>query len=95
MDKKERDELIMKYAPLVKNIAGRFAIKVPQHIADRDDLINVGIIGLISAIEKFDKGIQSIIIGDKTPQQVVQEVQAVKVKVMEKEKRRKKRLRKD
>lgn len=55
VDKKERDKLIMEYAPLVKNIVGRFAVKVPQHIADRDDLINVGIIGLISAIEKFDK----------------------------------------
>ncbi|MBU0469457.1 MAG: extracellular solute-binding protein [Candidatus Omnitrophica bacterium] len=41
--------------------------------------------------EKFDKGIQSIIIGDKTPSQVAQEVQEVKQQVMEKENRRKKR----
>ena len=54
IDKKERDELIMKYAPLVKNIVGRIALRLPNHISS-DDLINVGIIGLMSAIEKFDE----------------------------------------
>ena len=29
--------------------------KVPSYIADRDDLMNVGIIGLIAAIGKFDE----------------------------------------
>lgn len=56
MDKKTRNALIMQYAPLVKTIVDRIACKVPSHIADRDDLMNVGIIGLISAFEKFDKG---------------------------------------
>lgn len=41
-------------------------------------------------IERFAKGIQSIIIGDKTPKEVAQEVQALKEKVMEREKRHKK-----
>ena len=41
--------------------------------------------------EKLDKGIQSIIIGDKTPKQVAQEVQELKQKIIEKEKRRNKR----
>ncbi len=45
----------MQYAPLVKNIVERIAVKVPSHIADREDLMNVGIIGLISALEKFDR----------------------------------------
>lgn len=40
--------------------------------------------------EKFDKGIQSILIGDKTPQQVAQEVQELKEQVIAKEKRRNK-----
>lgn len=35
-------------------------------------------------LEKFDKGIQSIIIGEKTPQQVAQEVQEVKKRELEK-----------
>lgn len=56
MNKKERDKLILKYAPLVKSIVDRIACKVPGHVAERDDLINVGVIGLISALEKFDKG---------------------------------------
>lgn len=54
MDKKERDKLIMKYAPLVKNIVGRMAFKLPIDAADREDLINVGIIGLMEALNKFD-----------------------------------------
>jgi RNA polymerase sigma factor for flagellar operon FliA len=55
MDKKERDELIIKYAPLVKNIVERIASKVPAYVADKEDLLNVGIIGLISALGKFDE----------------------------------------
>lgn len=55
MDKKKREELIMKYAPLVKNIVGRLAAKLPIDHADKEDLINVGIMGLMSALEKFDK----------------------------------------
>lgn len=55
MDKKKRDEFIMKYAPLVKNIVERISIRLPSHLNVKEDLINVGIIGLISAIEKFDK----------------------------------------
>ena len=41
-------------------------------------------------IEKFDKGIQSIIIGEKTPQEVAQEVQAIKEKEIQKAQHRKK-----
>ncbi len=54
VDKTKRDELIMKYAPLVKNIVGRMAAKLPIDVSDREDLVNVGIIGLMSALEKFD-----------------------------------------
>lgn len=38
-------------------------------------------------VEAFDKGIQAIIIGEKTPEQVAAEVQAVKVRQMEKAQR--------
>lgn len=40
-----------------------------------------------SVIEAFDKGIQSIIIGEKTPRQVAQEVQGVKEKALAKSKK--------
>ncbi len=53
-DKKERDNQIMKYVPLVKNIVERIALRLPDHVS-KDDLINSGIIGLMSALEKFDE----------------------------------------
>lgn len=55
MDRKRRDEFIMKYAPLVKNIVERISARLPSHLNVKEDLINVGLIGLISSIEKFDK----------------------------------------
>ncbi|MBF0400884.1 MAG: FliA/WhiG family RNA polymerase sigma factor [Magnetococcales bacterium] len=48
-----RDELILKYAPMVKYIASRIATKLPQSV-DMDDLVQVGILGLMDAISKFD-----------------------------------------
>ena len=53
VDFTKRDRLIMEYAPLVKYIANRIAMRLPPHI-DVDDLVNSGILGLIDAIEKFD-----------------------------------------
>jgi len=54
MDKATRDQLILKYAPLVKYTVGRITAKLPIPAADREDLVPVGIIGFISALEKFD-----------------------------------------
>jgi RNA polymerase sigma factor for flagellar operon FliA len=54
MDKKSKDELILKYYPFVKNVVLRMASSLPVDRADTEDLVNVGIIGLMSAIEKFD-----------------------------------------
>jgi RNA polymerase sigma factor for flagellar operon FliA len=55
MDKKERDALIMKFAPLVKNVVGRMTYKLPIDASDREDLVNVGVIGLMEALDKYDK----------------------------------------
>jgi len=52
--KKERDQLIMKYVPLVKNVVGRITARLPSHVVDREDLVHVGVIGLMSALEKYD-----------------------------------------
>jgi len=54
----ERERLIIQYAPLVKTIAGRLGLRLPQHI-NREDLLSAGIMGLLDAIEKFnsDKGV--------------------------------------
>lgn len=48
-----REALILRYASLVKYVAGRLAIGLPPSV-ELDDLIGNGIFGLIDAIERFD-----------------------------------------
>jgi len=48
-----REKLIELYLSLVKLVASRLAISLPQHV-DKDDLISNGFFGLLDAIEKFD-----------------------------------------
>lgn len=50
-----RNEQILKYAPLVKHIVARIWSRLPDHVMDQEDLIHAGIIGLMSALEKFDE----------------------------------------
>lgn len=52
-DRQLRDQLVVLYAPLVKFIAGRLAVGLPESV-ERTDLVSYGIFGLIDAIEKFD-----------------------------------------
>ena len=52
-DDMTRDEIILKYAPMVKYIANRISMKLPQSV-DVDDLIQVGVLGLMDAVSKFD-----------------------------------------
>ena len=49
----QRDALIVHYSPLVKYVAGRVAVGLPQNV-EQADLVSYGIFGLIDAIEKFD-----------------------------------------
>ncbi len=51
---KEREELILKYMPLVKSIALRIKRQLPPSV-DLQDLIGYGIVGLINAIDRMDK----------------------------------------
>ena len=50
---KYRDELIMKYLPLIKYVAGRMSVTPPQGL-DFEDILSFGVFGLIDAVEKFD-----------------------------------------
>ena len=52
-DQASRDWLISEYLPYVKKIVYRFSRHLPPSI-DVDDLINVGAIGLMQALESFD-----------------------------------------
>jgi len=48
-----REAIIREYAPMVKYVAGRIAVRLPPHI-EIDDLISVGVLGLFDAIQKYD-----------------------------------------
>lgn len=50
-----RDAVILEYAPMIKYVANRIAMRLPPHI-EVDDLISVGVLGLIDAIKKYDPG---------------------------------------
>ncbi len=52
-DQRARERLVVAYSPLVKYVAGRMASGLPAHV-DEGDLISYGLVGLISAIERFD-----------------------------------------
>ncbi len=47
------DQIVKEYSPLIKYVANRIALRLPPHI-EVDDLISVGAIGLMDAIEKYD-----------------------------------------
>ena len=52
-DASYRDQLITEYLPYVKRIVHRIAVHLPSTI-DIDDLMNVGVIGLIQAVDRYD-----------------------------------------
>jgi RNA polymerase sigma factor FliA len=52
-ERRLRDQLIVLYSPLVKYVAARVAVGLPQHV-DGADLVSYGIIGLIDAIDRFN-----------------------------------------
>jgi RNA polymerase sigma factor for flagellar operon FliA len=54
-DERARERLVVAYSPLVKYVAGRMASGLPPHVEEAD-LISYGLVGLISAIERFDLG---------------------------------------
>lgn len=58
-EEKTRDELILEYAPLVKQIVDRMALRLPPNIS-KEELISGGIMGLFDALDKYDanKGTQ-------------------------------------
>src|SRR5260370_25866083 len=52
-DRSARDELVVRYAPLVKYVIGRMAISLPSAM-DSDDVLSAGTVGLLHAIARFD-----------------------------------------
>ena len=54
-DEAARERLVLAYSPLVKYVAGRMSSGLPTHVEEAD-LISYGLLGLISAVERFDPG---------------------------------------
>ncbi|MFZ4516807.1 MAG: RNA polymerase sigma factor WhiG [Microthrixaceae bacterium] len=50
---RSRESLIVHYSPLVKYVAGRVAVGLPQNV-EQADLVSYGMFGLIDAIDKFE-----------------------------------------
>lgn len=48
-----RNEIVVKYMPMIKCIARKISARLPSHI-DFDDLVSNGAIGLMDAIGKYD-----------------------------------------
>ncbi len=52
-DQEAREALILRFAPLVKYVVGRLALRLPRSL-EKDDLLSYGTVGLIEAIDRFD-----------------------------------------
>lgn len=59
VEARSREELILEYAPLVKQIVEHMALRLPPNIS-KEELISGGIMGLFDALDKYDanKGTQ-------------------------------------
>jgi RNA polymerase sigma factor for flagellar operon FliA len=53
LDPSERERLILEHLPQVRLIARRIHERLPESV-NLDDLVSTGIVGLISAIDRFD-----------------------------------------
>jgi len=53
IDRRTKEKLIKEYAPLIKFIAQKIAVRLPSNI-EFDDLVSSGVIGLMDAIDKYD-----------------------------------------
>ena len=49
----DRDQLILKYYPMVRRVAYRMAKRYPRCV-DADDLVHIGTLGLIDAVDRFE-----------------------------------------
>ncbi len=48
-----KDNLVIQYLPLIKYVIGKFQLKISNNL-EYDDLLNIGVIGLMEAVEKFN-----------------------------------------
>ncbi len=53
LTREDRDRLVTDYLPLVHHVLGRIPLRLPQTL-DRDDLYEVGVLGLMNATSSFN-----------------------------------------
>ena len=53
ISEEHKQELINEYAPIIKLMAGRLALRMPPSV-EVDDLVQVGVIGFLEALERYD-----------------------------------------
>lgn len=53
-DRREREQMICQYLPLIRYVVRRMQVDVPGATVDFEDLVGYGTIGLIQAIDRFD-----------------------------------------
>jgi RNA polymerase sigma factor for flagellar operon FliA len=51
----DRDALILQYYPMVRRVAYKMARRLPRCV-DAEDLVNIGVMGLIDAVDRFEPG---------------------------------------
>ncbi|MEO2082473.1 MAG: sigma-70 family RNA polymerase sigma factor [Desulfurobacteriaceae bacterium] len=54
MYRKSRRDLVLENLPLVKKVANKIYRRIPEGAVDFDELVNVGVIGLMKAIDNYD-----------------------------------------
>ncbi|WP_457641156.1 sigma-70 family RNA polymerase sigma factor [Persephonella sp.] len=55
IDKKNKEQIVLENLSLVKKVAGKIYHRLPKGEIEFDDLVNTGIIGLMKAIDRYDK----------------------------------------
>lgn len=48
-----KDEIVRRYLPLVRYVAGRMSVKPPPGL-DFEDILSFGVLGLLDAVERFE-----------------------------------------
>ncbi|WP_456401270.1 sigma-70 family RNA polymerase sigma factor [Persephonella sp.] len=55
IDKKNKEQIVLDNLSLVKKVASKIYARLPKGDIEFDDLVNTGIIGLMKAIDRYDK----------------------------------------
>ena len=55
MYKKSKKEIVLENLSLVKKVASKIYRKIPENTLEFDELVNVGVIGLMKAIDNYDE----------------------------------------